>query len=395
MNIIGGVEPITVTWDDDPTAGDERNNLGPGTYNVLIEDSSGNDCTITQQFIILEPQEIVLNGIVVNPTDCDDVNSGSIDLQVVGGTAPYTFTWSSGESTEDLSNIPAGTYSVSVIDAEGCEALTQFELNRQEDIEIELDIEFIADCSTGIPSQITTALVTGGVSPYTLSWSNGDISGTNNETMTTSANGSYILDVVDSLGCSSQVVFDVDLLEIGTPNFTFESNGLNLCNSIGLDDPVQFTNLSTGDYVNIIWNFGDGTPTVEGVETPIHTYFYAGTYEIILTVEYPYGCTYTYSETIDVQDGYGLLLPNMFTPNGDGINDTIRPWYNCMDAVEMSVYDTWGSLLYVESTTDELSGWDGLINGVPAENGNYIVVVRAVTIYGKEIDLNGPVTLVR
>ena len=104
---------------------------------------------------------------------------------------------------------------------------------------------------------------------------------------------------------------------------------------------------------------------------------------------------YTDAQTIDVSDGYGLILPNTFTPNGDGFNDTIRPWYDCIEAIEMSFYDTWGSLLYVESTTDQLSGWNGLINGVPAENGNYIVVVKAVTIYGKEIDLNGPVTLVR
>ena len=83
------------------------------------------------------------------------------------------------------------------------------------------------------------------------------------------------------------------------------------------------------------------------------------------------------------------MLPNTFTPNGDGINDTIRPWYKCMSSIEVSIYDTFGSLLYVESSTD------GLINGRPAENGNYIIVVRAVSLYGQEIELNGPVTLVR
>ena len=164
---------------------------------------------------------------------------------------------------------------------------------------------------------------------------------------------------------------------------------------IGVNDLVQFTNTSTGDYTNLIWNFGDGTPVVEGVESPEHTYLYEGTYEITLTVEYPYGCSYTFSETIGVTQGYGLVLPNTFTPNGDGINDTIRPWYKCMSSIEVSIYDTFGSLLYVESSTDEINGWDGLINGTPAENGNYIIVVRAVSLFGQEIELNGPVTLVR
>ena len=61
----------------------------------------------------------------------------------------------------------------------------------------------------------------------------------------------------------------------------------------------------------------------------------------------------------------------------------------------MSIYDTFGSLLYIESGTGDLTGWDGLINGKPAENGNYILVVRAVSISGKNIEINGPVTLVK
>ena len=93
--------------------------------------------------------------------------------------------------------------------------------------------------------------------------------------------------------------------------------------------------------------------------------------------------------------GYDLILPNTFTPNGDDINDTIRPWYKCLTFIEMSIYDTFGSLLYIESGTGELTGWDGLINGKPAENGNYILVVRAVSISGKNIEINGPVTLVK
>ena len=93
LNILGGVPPYIVTWADDISAGIDRFNLGPGTYSVIVEDSSGNNCSISQSFIILEPQEIVLGGIVDNPIDCNNVNSGSIDLQVVGGTPPFNFEW--------------------------------------------------------------------------------------------------------------------------------------------------------------------------------------------------------------------------------------------------------------------------------------------------------------
>ena len=175
-------------------------------------------------------------------------------------------------SNIDLFNIPAGPYSVTVTDDMGCEAIAQFDLNRPSDIETNLVIDFEADCENGIPSQITTVEVSGGVPSHTIVWSGGLISGDNGETMTTSQNGTYVIDITDSLGCTEQLIFDVNLAEIGSPGFTYDSNSLNLCDSIGVNDIVQFTNTSSGDYINLIWNFGDGTPLVEGVEAPEHIY---------------------------------------------------------------------------------------------------------------------------
>jgi gliding motility-associated-like protein len=65
-----------------------------------------------------------------------------------------------------------------------------------------------------------------------------------------------------------------------------------------------------------------------------------------------------------------------------------------MNNVEISIYDTFGSLLYVESGSD-IYGWDGTLNGKMAENGNYIIVVKAITLFGENIELNGPITLIR
>ena len=340
LNINGGIDPIFVTWDDDPSAGEERNNLTPGTYTVLIEDSSGNNCSITESFIIIEPQELVLNAIIQNPLDCDDVNSGSIDLQIIGGTQPYEVQWSNDQTIEDLTNIAAGNYAVNVIDFEGCEAIAQYELFRPSEIQADLITSFTADCDAGIPFQTTELVISGGVPPYIINWSGGEISGDNGEIMSTSQNGFYTADIIDSLGCNGQqIVIDVNLEEIGIPGFNFDSEGLEFCDVIGIGDVVNFTNISSGDYLNIIWDFGDGTVPISGFENLTHIYNYNGTYDVTLTVEYPYGCIYTYIETIEVSNGYGLILPNTFTPNGDGINDTIRPWYKCMSSIEMSIYD--------------------------------------------------------
>ena len=149
-----------------------------------------------------------------------------------------------------------------------------------------------------------------------------------------------------------------------------------------------------GDVVGFTWNFGDGSAVISNVDAPTHIYDELGVYTIELTVEDAYGCFDTYSETIDVTKGYEIILPTAFTPNADGINDTMRPVFNCMVKIEMSVYDTWGSLLYFESG-DTITGWDGTIDGNPTENGIYIIVVTAQTFNGITIEMNGPITLIK
>ena len=120
LNIDGGVLPLSVLWSDDSSAGLNRNNLSPGTYSVTISDGSG--CVFEEDFNIIEPQELSLSGVITNATDCDNPASGSIDLQVSGGTAPYTFIWSNGANEEDIENLIANSYNVIVTDSNGCKS---------------------------------------------------------------------------------------------------------------------------------------------------------------------------------------------------------------------------------------------------------------------------------
>ena len=393
LNIQGGTAPLNVLWDDDLTAGQDRFNLGPGIYSVTISDNSSFNCVIEREFIIVEPAELTTSGVVTNALDCDIVNSGSIDLQVLGGTAPYTFEWSNGTDTEDLINIPPGPYAVTITDFNGCKAIDEFVVTRPDEISSELTISFDADCDNHIAFQTTTIQVSGGVPPYDITWSNGVISGTNGETMTTSQEGTVIIDVVDALGCEFQTTFEVDLAELGYPDFSYDSFTNNTCNIFSVDDLIQFTNLASGDYISVDWSFGDGFISSE--ENPTHIYTIPGTYYITQTVNYPYGCSYEFIKEIIITKGYEIILPNAFTPNVDTINDTIRPVFNCMEFVQMSIYDTFGSLIYSESSDGDIYGWDGTIEGKPAENGNYILVVKAESWNGKVIDINGPITLIK
>jgi gliding motility-associated-like protein len=390
LNFVGGIAPIKLTWNDSLVAGTVRNNLGPGTYTVTIVDSK--PCTITRTFTILEPQLLVLSANVTNAFDCNTANSGAINLLVAGGTAPYTYTWSNGATTKDLANIPAGNYMVTVKDANGCSHQTQYSINRPPPIVTGVVTKTDFDCDARFIKQNFVALVSGGVPPYLLEWSSGTVSGANNEIMNTSQNGTAILYVTDAIGCKSNYSFNVKLQSLGTPSFNASSYSYSTYGNYSINDPIQFTNTATGDYVSILWDFGDGTTSTE--LNPVHTFINPKDYVVTQTVTYPFGCIYVQKITFTVDKGYLLVVPNAFTPNYDNINDTFRPVTKALKSVRLDIYDTWGSLIYSE-TADVLRGWDAKIKGFKAENGNYFCKVSGETFYGTIVNVSHPFVLIK
>ena len=393
LNLTGGIAPITVLWSDDPSAGIQRNNLSPGSYTVTIIDSDTNQCPIEETFIITNPPELAVTSIVNDAIDCDVSNSGSIELDVSGGTQPYTFLWNTGQTSEDIFNIPSGDYSVEIKDSRGCIINREYTIFRQEPILISLEETVIPDCNSNTINVQNIPNVTGGFLPYTYSWSSGVISGSNNEIMTTNQSGAYVLTVTDGRGCQESVSIQVDVPEVGFPEFRYESLSLTQYSFVSIEDPIQFFNLSTGNFTNVSWDFGDGSPTVNTLN-PEHTYDQVGTFTVTLTVEYDYGCTYQITQDINVTKGYLLVIPNAFSPNEDGINDVIRPSFRGFTTIRMLVYDTWGTLVYEEEGTS-LEGWNGFINEKPAENGNYIMYVNGITFFGQEIKKSTSITILK
>ena len=127
LNLVGGKPPLTLTWSDASTAGLIRNNLGPEVYTATISD--GTRCYITRRFTIVEPQLLVLDKDITNVEIWNNPNSGSINLKVSGGTPPFKYDWSNGIKTEDLNNISAGNYLVTVTDSNGCSKQAQYSVN--------------------------------------------------------------------------------------------------------------------------------------------------------------------------------------------------------------------------------------------------------------------------
>lgn len=390
LNLTGGIPPVTLQWSDGSTAGLIRNNLPPGTYTATISD--GTPCFIVRTFTIIEPQLLVLSASLTQPTDCLNAASGTINLIVSGGTPPFTYQWSNGATTENLSGVVAGNYGVTVTDANGCTKSGQFTLIRPNPLTVAVNTQTDANCETREVIQYFIAQASGGLPPYNYQWSSGNVSGANNQIMQTNSNGMVILTVTDALGCSIEFNVNVENPVIGNPDIESESFGYLTYGIYAINDPIQFYGNVTGDYLNVIWDFGDGTFSNE--LNPIHTYTIEREYIVKMTVTYPFGCIYVLTISLLVEKGYLLVIPSAFTPNNDGLNDTFRPVSKYLKNLRMDVYDSWGSMIFSESG-EVLVGWDGMIKGINAENGNYYSVITAETFYGAIIQQNQTFVLIK
>jgi hypothetical protein len=115
-SVSGGTGSYTYLWSTGVTTAN-LTGVGAGLYSVTVTDA--NQCTTVNSWPVSQPSAVAASAVVTNAS-CPGQSDGTIDVNVSGGTGPYTYLWSNGAVTEDLSGIPAGTYSITVTDANGC-----------------------------------------------------------------------------------------------------------------------------------------------------------------------------------------------------------------------------------------------------------------------------------
>jgi len=157
---------------------------------------------------------------------------------------------------------------------------------------------------------------------------------------------------------------------------------------------ITLTDMSQGTVQSWNWNMGDGnTQTGKAIN---YIYSDSGIYKVLLKVTDINNCTDTISTIIHVHDNLKIFVPNMFTPNGDGLNDTWKPVISdySKEGYQLSIFDRLGQRIF--HTTDTEKEWDGTINGKPvAPNTVYSYNIIVQDIAGKEYKFTGQVTVVR
>ncbi|RMA56688.1 Ig-like domain-containing protein, partial [Ulvibacter antarcticus] len=199
LTVTGGTAPYTFVWAPNGETTEDLFNLVAGTYSVTITDARG--CVATNSATVLQPSSGLTISTVVTDVLCNGDATGAIDVTVGGGTPPYSYAWSNGATTEDLSNIVAGTYTVNVTDANGCTISASNVVVAEPANALSIVItKENATTGQGCTDGEATATVSGGTPGYTYLWS-ASAGGQTTATATNLPAGTHSVTVTDSNGC--------------------------------------------------------------------------------------------------------------------------------------------------------------------------------------------------
>jgi gliding motility-associated-like protein len=192
LTVGGGSPTYSFSWSNGATTEDLAA-VGAGTYTVTVTDLNG--CTITASATVNEPTAITASTTVIDAA-CGGSN-GSIDLTVGGGSPAYSFSWSNGATTEDISGLSAGAYSVTITDNNGCTISTSANVNTPSGITATSTTTDVA-CNGDATGAIDLT-ATGGTAPYTFNWSNAATT----EDINNVVAGIYTVTITDATSCVS------------------------------------------------------------------------------------------------------------------------------------------------------------------------------------------------
>jgi hypothetical protein len=200
----GGIPPYIFVWSNG-TFSNTISGIATGMFLVSVTDST--TCTTVDTAIIYQPDLLTIS-VSKMDISCNGANDGEIDVTCFDGVVPYTFSWSNGSNTEDLSGLSPGGYAVTVTDS--CGTIVSDSIEISEPIGLATNLAFTHASCFGANDGAATITVNGGMPPYTYLW--------NDPTQSTTANvtglnpGSYVIVVSDSCGSSY-----ADSIEITEP----------------------------------------------------------------------------------------------------------------------------------------------------------------------------------
>jgi gliding motility-associated-like protein len=280
----GGATGYSYSWSTSPVqTNSTASNLSAGNYTVTVTDF--NSCSTTSSVIITEPTTLSVSITSQTNVSCNAGSNGTATASATGGTSGYTYSWSTNpaQSTASANNLPAGTYTVTVSDANTCSATNTVTITEPTDLSLILASRTHPTCFGSINGIINTT-ASGGTGAYTYTW-NPSVSTANSATNL--AAGSYDITVTDANLCTQLLnvtLTDPPLLTVNA------SNNSSICKGLS----TNISAVSAGGTPGINYSWSNSVTTASQTVQPISTTNYT------VTVTDSKNCTATDSTLITV-----------------------------------------------------------------------------------------------
>jgi large repetitive protein len=264
ISIAGGSSPFTYAWSNSSTDS-TATGLAQGSYSVSVTDAIG--CTSINSVTITEPAALIASVTIDSNALCNGLSTGGATGTATGGTSPYTYSWSNAATTASITGIAAGTYMLTITDANGCSTSATDSVSEPTALMSMVNIDSNVLCNGGNNGG-ATATATGGTAPYAYAWSNASTTAS----ITGIAAGTYTVTITDTNGCTSTATDSVSEPMALMAMITVDSNVL--CNG-GADAGV--TVMATGGTPGYAytWNTASTAASITGLS--------AGVYEVTIT----------------------------------------------------------------------------------------------------------------
>ncbi|MBL7800470.1 MAG: M4 family metallopeptidase [Chitinophagales bacterium] len=268
----GGTAGYNFAWTGGAT-GTSISNLSSGNYTVTVTDTKG--CSATKAFSVTQPSQVTSS---MNSTNAGcSAATGSASINATGGTAGYSYLWSNGQTTSTITNLTAGSYSVTITDAKNCTSSNSTSVNSSALFSVSKST--VNNKCFGDNSGSASVSVNGGTPSYSYNWSNG---GTNSSIANVAA-GTYIVTTTDGSGCAK-----TDTIVITQPtSLSAITTSVNANCAANNGNATATTSGGTPTY-SYVWNNGQTTGTA--------TNLIAGNYSV--TVKDANNCTTSASITV-------------------------------------------------------------------------------------------------
>ncbi|MFN3917870.1 MAG: PKD domain-containing protein [Flavobacteriales bacterium] len=407
-NASGGIPGYTYEWFNVGLG--QTQTIAPnadGCYEVYALDANNCFSDTLEMCVNLNPP------IVANTSGNQSVcpgNPAQISAFATGGSGVgYTYTWinSTGQvvgNTDAISVIPAfNGEEFCVIVLDDCETpgdTACLQVFYHEDPIVDIQASILSGC---FPLEVRFDNLTDLTQIASCNWVFGDGATANNScstvshTYTTPGVYSVTLNQTTVNGCPLDTTYTALIMVYDYPNANFIATP----QPAYISNPnVAFTNTSSNGAVSYEWFFGeDGVLGTSTATNPVFGFpdIDAGIYPVTLVVTSANGCSDTITQLIIINGIYTFYIPNAFTPNGDGINDTFFPKgeYLSQEGYKMIIFDRWGHVVFETEKITE--GWDGRVRGqIPAKTDVFVWKIEAYDIIDGHLhEYKGHVTLVR